>query len=356
MDREDALERQVGELTRLVAEMRGRLARVEGGATPAVADALPAAQRSRRDLLKLGGVAALGAVGAVALRSTPVSAANGGPVVLGAANNLAESPTIITADSLTPPAQVLAAQSAGFNAALLASTNTPSGLNPFGGALQGLGGTNGEGVDGWASGSSSAGVYGFTDSGTGVIGESATGIGLWARRSGRIRQDPRAAGLPNYAPTTPEQVRDASGVLWINSPIGTWRRVNTVRTDAADGSGNPFKPNRVIDTRGTPIKAPGSFTIVPISGVGSGTSQIPADAIAVIGNLTAVAYTGAGFLAIMPEGVAYNPASDPSSVNFITGQFAIANSFTCGLHNGQVQVYLNGSSSHFIIDITAYIQ
>jgi hypothetical protein len=356
MDRDAELEKQVGRLTEALAEMRARLSLLEG--TPSPPGAVMAdAPRSRRDLLKLGGVAALGAVGAVALRSTPAAATTGNNFVLGNAN-LAENPTTLAADGGTPPDQVLAAEASSFSSATLAATNTPSGTDPFFGALQGLGGAGVfEGVDGWASGPSSFGVYGFTDSGTGVVGESATGVGLYARRSGRIRQDPRPAGLPNYAPTTPEQVRDAAGVLWINNPAtGAWRRVNTVRMDAADGSGNPFKPYRALDTRGGAIRAAGSFDVVPIAGTGAGLSAIPPDAVGVIGNLTAVAYSGQGWLAVMPEGAAYDPAADPSSVNFITGQFAIANSFTCGLHNGQLQVYVGRSSSHFILDITAYVQ
>jgi hypothetical protein len=56
-----------------------------------------------------------------------------------------------------------------------------------------------------------------------------------------------------------------------------------------------------------------------VAGMGSGAS-IPADAIAVVGNLTAVGYTGPGFLAIMPAGITvgtgagqYNLAADPSA-------------------------------------------
>jgi len=60
-----------------------------------------------------------------------------------------------------------------------------------------------------------------------------------------------------------------------------------------------------------------------------------------------VAGTGAG---------QYNPAADPSSVNFIVGQAAIANAFVCGLHNGQLQVFIGIVDSHFIVDITAYLQ
>ena len=100
----------------------------------------------------------------------------------------------------------------------------------------------------------------------------------------------------------------------------------------------------------------GSTTPVTIAGQGAGASAIPADAIAVVGNLTAVSYTGSGFLALSPAGVTVGT----SSVNFITGQTAIANGFIVGLgtglNAGNVQVKVAGHASHFLIDITAYIQ
>jgi hypothetical protein len=162
-----------------------------------------------------------------------------------------------------------------------------------------------------------------------------------------------------------EQVRDANGVLWIHDASGNWRRVNTVRTDAADGLGGVFKPFRRVDTRLLGgVKAAGVVYPFTVAGQGTGASTIPSGAIAVVDNLTAVNYTGAGFLTVMPAGITvgsgagqYNPNADPSSLNFIVGQAAIANSFVCGLDNtGSLQVYVGGHSSHFIIDITAYIQ
>jgi len=163
--------------------------------------------------------------------------------------------------------------------------------------------------------------------------------------------------MPNYAPNTYEQVRDADGILWIHNVNGDWRRVNSVRVDAADGSGAPFAPFRVKDTRSGAKPAANSTTVIQIAGAGSGASSIPADAVAVMGNLTATAYTGPGFLALSPAGVTVGT----SSVNFITGQGAIANGFIVGLgtgltNGGKIQVKVAGHASHFLVDITAYIQ
>jgi hypothetical protein len=359
MDRSQELEERVRNLSQTIEEMRIRMARLEGR-DPEAADAK---QSNRRGFLRLGAGAVLGALGWAAVRAVPASATDGGALTLGQANQ-AESATTLTSDSLTPPVQILGVSAPG-------TTWNPPTTGTFSGPLQGLGTSTGivDGVDGWAGGTQGAGVHGLSDTGYGVIGESQ-GIGLYAQTSGRIRQDGLLlAGMPTYTANPFEQVRDANGVLWISDPstVG-WRRMNTVRLDAADGTGAPFKPVRVIDTRTLgAIKAANTMNLVTVAPFGSGTSNIPADAVAVMGNLTAVAYTGGGFLSIMPGGIVqgegagqYDSDSDPSSVNFITGQKAIANSFICGLgtgpNAGQVQVFVAGHSSHFIIDITAYIQ
>jgi hypothetical protein len=308
-----------------------------------------------------------------AAKVVPVAAATNGNFILGAAN-AAGLPSTLAGDTTAVaggPNPVLKVSAVGTSASLLAAALPPGGLN---GAMQALGAdgtTTGqfEGIDAFATGPTAWAVYGLTDAGTGVVGEANTGIGLYARRSGRIRQEGLAlAGNPSYLPNTFEQVRDANGVLYIHGLTGAgqarWRRVNSLRTDAADGSGNPFKPFRAFDSRlvgGGAIKQPGSITVITIAGTGTGLSSIPADAVGVVGNLAAAAYPGPGFLAIMPSGtVGYNPASDPASVNFIVGQYAISNSFVCGLSGGALQVIVGNSpgntASHFIVDITGYIQ
>jgi hypothetical protein len=69
-----------------------------------------------------------------------------------------------------------------------------------------------------------------------------------------------------------------------------------------------------------------------------------------------------GFLTIFPAGVAYNPSTDPSSLNLIPGAGAVANAFIVGLGSGgglssAVSVFIGSpGQSHFIIDITGYVQ
>jgi hypothetical protein len=355
MDRNQELEEQVRRLTETVDGMRGRMARLEGREATSESDSKGS---DRRGFLRLGAGAVLGALGWAAVKAVPASAATGGNLVLGSAN-LAENATTLQADGGIPPVQVLGVEAAG--------TTGPGVSGTFAGPLQGLGASGFvEGVDGWAAGLTAYAVYGLTDAGTGVVGESNTGIGLYAARSGRIRQDGlHDPGLPGYTPNLYEQVRDANGILWIHNATGTWRRVNTLRVDTANGSGAAYQPFRRLDTRngGAARKAAGTLTPVSIAGQGTGASAIPADAVAAVGNLTAAAWTGGGYLAIMPAGITigtgagqFNPAVGPSSLNFLTGQSAIANSFICGLSGGALQVYVGGSASHFIVDITGYIQ
>ncbi len=359
MEQNRELEEQVEQLVQTVSEMRSRIAQLEGKA-PANGSS---DHRDRRGFLKLGTGAVLGALGWAAVKAVPASANTGGNMLLGCANT-ADAATTLTATA-NNPSPVLSAVAQG--------TTFPAGPGIFAGPLQGRG-TSGsvEGVDGWASGLTAYGVYGLTDSGYGVVGESNTGIGLYARTSGRLRQERRgASGQPGYLPNLYEQVRDFDGILWINNSTADatgagWRRVNTLRTDAASGSGNFFVPLRRIDTRsgGAARRNVGMQTPITVAPSGSGNSAVPADAVAVVGNLTATSYTGGGFLAIMPGGIAvgtgagqYDPNSSPSSLNFQVGQAAIANAFVCGLDSlGRLQVYVGGHPSHFIIDITGYIQ
>jgi hypothetical protein len=224
MNRTEELEDQVRRLTSTVDEMKARMIKLE----TAEPDNQNGSKRSsRRGFLRLGAAAALGSLGWAAAKTIPASALTGGPTLLGTAN-LAENPTTIAADGVTPPVQVLAAMDSTFTPADLATAGG------FTGTLRGLGpGANVlnppvEGVDGWAQGTRAYGVYGLTDSGTGVVGEAATGIGLYARRSGRIRQDGlTTAGTPVHAPNDFEFVRDSNGEPYVSVAGGAWRRLTT---------------------------------------------------------------------------------------------------------------------------------
>ena len=371
----------------------------------------------RRNMLKLAGAAVLGAAGAAAVRVVPASAASGGNMIIGC-SNLESSATLLSnstagqiAFNAFAPTTGLQGVGTGGSAetGVIGVSKSGTGKGVAGSATSGVGvggqATTGIGVEGMAttgtavvgqSSTSGTGTQGNSSSGVGVLGFSGTGYDVQlgfpvlggAVGSGRLAMIGRFDSnntAPNFAPAFTvtstgtysfehELVRGSQATIWASryAAGGTnqsrWKRINTVRTDTSDGTGAFFKPFRRIDTRSGVIKAAGSVTAVSMAGAGTGSSLIPGSAIAVMGNLTAVAYTGGGFLTIMPAGIVigtaagnYNPSSDPSSVNFIVGQAAIANSFVCGLNGGSLQVYvggppLPGHASHFIIDITAYLE
>jgi hypothetical protein len=351
-------------------------------------------EHSRRGLLKMAGAALAGAAGAAALRAVPAAALTGQYVVQGQLNiETADQPTQIANLSTTGPL-----------------TDTGSALTGWAGTgLKGSGYFNADhtqeigllgiskGTAGDGSNGPGTGVMGLSHSGSGGKFMSATGYdaqlgalagGAGTLGSGRLAMIGRSdvGGVsPNWNPSfftvssvgatnfQHEFVRGNDGSIWASRaaklrsgipPHGRWKRINTVRTDSADGLGTVFKPFRAYDSRlHGGAKAFGAVYPLVIAGTGSGLSSIPFDAVAVMGNLTATGYGGPGFLTIMPGGIAigtgvgqFNPAADPSSVNFIVGQAAIANSFVCGLNAGQLQVYVGLVASHFIVDITAYLQ
>jgi len=291
MDRHERLEEQIRVMQVTIDRLQQRLASLESGGTPATTT--ETAPSTRRGFLRLGAAAAVGAVGLAAGRAIPASAATGGNMILGQAN-AADQATTVQGEGLTPPTQVLAAKDAAF---VPADLTTAGG---FSGTLQGLGGTGAvEGVDGWAQGASSFGVYGLTDAGFGVVGESDTGVSLYARRSGRIQQDPLADTPQNSIPTPGsfETVRDANGAMWISGPGNTWMRPSL----------NSFpNPRRVVGqamVKGV-IYGPFDATVK----IGGGSSGVPAGAQAAY---CAVQSYSPGVLTLYPD-----LAADTGTANY----------------------------------------
>jgi len=114
-------------------------------------------------------------------------------------------------------------------------------------------------------------------------------------------------------------------------------------------------PQRLVDTRqsGGPITS-GTSRCFTIAGLGG----IPADAAAVVLNVTAVGQTGPGWLAVYPNGQAV-PAT--STLNFDRTEYAIANNTVMRIDSGgQVCVEVgtvNGApgSAHAVLDATGYL-
>ena len=398
------LQAEVARLNAVVGDLRGRLDRLEGD--PGGDGQQP--PRSRRDLLKLAGVAALGAAGGVVLRAAPAAAATAGNMVLGQAND-ANATTSLTptggVSTSTTPTPMLSVTGPKSVAAPVPKPSTKTTGFLFFAPIQGYGGqvvqldadntssTFAEGVDGYAGTNLGTGVAGGSDAGIGVGGASITGIDIFAYGNGSFAQVPVADGngpSPGYQVGTNdlELVREADGSVWASRamfvlnqgavPVGTgpdsWKRMNTVRVDSETGDGTAFAPVRIVDTRDPakngghpgPLAPFASYDFGPFPGVvGNG---IPQDAVGIVGNLTAIAAAGApvgglptfgaqGYLTIYPKGIA---RPGVSNVNFGGNTYAWPNAITVGFgtgtNAGSFTIYVFGIKVHVLVDVFGYIQ
>jgi hypothetical protein len=363
-----------------------------------VAKGSRSSSHSRRGLLKIAGAALAGAAGTMALKAVPAAAFTGDPVLQGCINfATADADTILVMGNTggnTPTSSHGAAFKSqggtGVKGAGYFTADHSQEIGLFG---------QSKGADGSGNLASSTGtgVLGASFAGIGVEGDSVSGTGghfmsstgydaslgqaivgtigdQEFHGSGRLAMVGRTdvGGVaPNIAPFfvvhtslfagahfQHELVRGNDGSIWASTAAqaGTnqsrWKRINTLRVDTADGLGAAYKPFRRLDTRSGARKAAGSTTVVSCAPSGTGASAIPADAIGVVGNLTATSYTGGGFLTIAPAGVTVNT----SALNFQIGQASIANSFICGLSGGALQIKVAGHSTHILLDITGYFQ
>jgi hypothetical protein len=411
---------KVERLTAQVAELTARLEALEGSPRASEngnGNGHDKAPQSRRDLLKLAGAAAAGAAGSIVLGAIPAAATQGSALLMGTPNdatattdvfpNGAPAPLLQATgqnvlSTTTVPATVSTASPTAQSIPLIGAIG-PGGTLPLIGSpavqdypgyapIQGVGGStippgetkpHSEGINGWGAGSIGIGVTGESDTGYGIVGGSG-GIDIAALGNGRVLQlslpggPPPAlnwlanspAGPPTYTPNDFEQVRDGNGVLWLSGALGTWRRANSLRVDTPTGLA-PFTPARLIDTRsstGTAGSSPGLGANQPLQpgvtytfGPFTNRNGLPADAVGIVGNLTAVGYTGAGYVTIFPAGVA---APATSSLNFAPpfASSGWANACTVGFGTGanagkiSIRLSNNGITSHVILDVTAYLQ
>ena len=401
----NGLTEQVARLTAQVEELRSELQALRGSPGSNGHDAEP---KSRRDLLRMAGVAAVGAAGALVVRGVPAQAIAGQPVLMGAIND-SNATTNLTATAGSAPAPLVQAVGQGVTPGTVPATNGTQSI-PLIGAIgaggnlpgignppvadypgfapiQGVGGiatipTSGgaqqvsEGLNGYGFGSTGIGVTGESDVGYGVIGGSG-GIDIAALGNGRILQatPPDSmlasppAGPPSFRPNDFEQLRDGVGVLWLSQQAATgspaaayWRRLNSTI---------PITPSRIVDTRSAiggiqgPLAPGATYTWGPVPGatiIGGTKNGLPngvdVHAIGIMGNVTVTGYSANGFIAVFPGGVVYDPATSPSTLNF-SPAWAWANAFTVllgtGANAGKFSIYVGATSTHVIIDVVAYL-
>jgi hypothetical protein len=404
----NALTEQVGRLTEQVEQLRSELEALRGGGNGSNGHEVE--PRSRRDLLRMAGVAAVGAAGALVVRGTPAHAIAGQQVFLGMTND-SNATTNFTPTNGTQPAPLVQATGQGVTPPTVPATNgvqsipligaigAGGNLPPIGSPpvadypgfapIQGVGGivtvatSTGaqqvsEGLNGFGFGVTGIGVTGESDQGYGLVGGSG-GIDIAALGNGRVLQasvldsmltNP-PAGPPSFKPNDFEQVRDGLGVLWVSQPAASgspatafWRRLNSTI---------PITPTRIVDTRGPnstggitgPLAFGQTYTWSPVPGatiIGGANNGKPngvdAHAIGIIGNVAVTGYQGNGFVAVFPAGASFDPSSSPSTMNFSTA-WAWANAFTVllgtGANAGKFSIYIGGTSTHVVVDIVAYL-
>ena len=110
-----------------------------------------------------------------------------------------------------------------------------------------------------------------------------------------------------------------------------------------------ISPVRVFDSRngGAPVRPAGSTLPLPIAG----TVGIPADAEAVVLNVTATEPQAAGFVTVYPCGVPRPTTA--SNLNYIAGQ-SVPNAVVAGIGEGSAVCLYTMAATHLVVDVNGY--
>jgi len=165
-----------------------------------------------------------------------------------------------------------------------------------------------------------------------------------------LKNPAAASSQPTFLPVAVKGVIAVAAIAALVGGIAATATAAPTTPDAFVG----ITPVRVVDTRtsGGVIET-GTSRCFAVAGV----SGIPADATAVVLNLTAVGYGVSGWLTAYPNGAAV-PAT--STVNYDPSTYAIANGVTLAVGSGgQVCVSVGTvnsapGSSHVVLDVTGY--
>jgi hypothetical protein len=130
-------------------------------------------------------------------------------------------------------------------------------------------------------------------------------------------------------------------------------RIGVVDSPTTSASLYIVTPCRLMDTRGPagPFGGPSLANLATRNIAVAGSCGIPADAKAVVANITAVAPATTGFLAFYPTGSIW-PGN--STMNYRTGKTRANNATLVLSAAGSVTVLNNGSTQNFIVDVTGY--
>ena len=201
-----------------------------------------------------------------------------------------------------------------------------------------------------------------------MSGDSNSGYGVTASGGlAPLRLIPAATAGPPASSTHAigELYTDSNGALFVcvsEGTPGTWIQVGGGPTGYAQGVSCLLpNPIRLFDSReNDPPSAParisgpvdgGLVQMLQITGTMVGGVSVPAGAVAVIGNVTAVDAISHGYLTCYPGG---NTTPTTSSLNFPVSS-SIANGVTVALSAiGQMDIYVS-QTTDVIFDATGFI-
>ncbi|MFC1403102.1 MULTISPECIES: right-handed parallel beta-helix repeat-containing protein [Streptacidiphilus] len=144
-------------------------------------------------------------------------------------------------------------------------------------------------------------------------------------------------------------------VTFTNTGSGTVHIVADLEgyfSQTAPNGYNTTGPVRILDTRaakGVPGTAPigsGRTVALPVTG----SNGVPANATAVVLNVTVTRPTTGGYLTVYPDGIARPVVSN---LNFSAGQ-TVPNLVIVPVHNGKIDFYNYSGSTHVIADLQGY--
>ena len=243
--------------------------------------------------------------------------------------------------------------------------------------------SQGIGVYGLNVGTAGVGLYGehranTTELGTGVVGISNSGVGVYARGGtydfqadggGRVNMSKAGvANPPAGASVIGTLARDAAGNLWYCSTSGTPGAWRTLGGPGSAGAFHALTPGRVFDSRvaapATGALTAGGSKLVSVAAkrdlvtgaivVGS-ENFVPAGATAISANITVVNTVGSGFLAANPGGTVVVSAA---TINWYGPGQILNNGVIVTLNtNRELTVVAGGAggaSTDFVIDVTGY--
>jgi hypothetical protein len=371
----DAQAAELTELRALVHQLR------QATTTASAVDPTPVEEpaTNRRQLLKLAGAAAVGAVaaGAAGLGAQQAAAADNGALLIGATN-------LPTAGSTNPTLLNFAGSGnlIGTFTPAFAVSDSGSASTTFPAAVAGMATAKvNYGVTGYSTRSSGYGVaaigqssaggaYIHSDAAVGAVVESGSTVALVVGGTGRLglEANPSVFSGPPLVGTYSqgELLRDGAGNLWYciaaGSP-GSWRKV---AGPPAAGAFHVVSPTRVYDSR-LPGPTPGKIAwgqtrtlsiangIDIVTGLINQPNLVQPGSQAITYNLTITDTEGSGYLTLFP---ASDSSYFGSSINWSSAGQILANAAVVKISpNREIKVAALGlitAKTHFVIDLTGY--